>query len=267
MNTQTRRSTLVFGSATLLAAALCLTAGCDGDDLGGTDVGDQDVMEQDTTEDTQSTDTGPDVVEDAAVDTGPDAVEDTAADVVEDTATDAETDTEADTADVMDEPDVEVDAGTDCEGRPDFCADPYVCINRVCRLPAGDRVLAENGFSIAEPEELTEIFEILKTIAADMSYMVIVIEDSADRTQLPLTYGAADRMTTDEGVFTYSWQYPEVLQTITMTPFDNPEDPLNGDVWISEEFEYVLEARIIFQDIMANVGMTAEQASLQLTFD
>lgn len=269
-----------------LVAALALIACGDDTTAPGADVSD------DTSEGTGdvTTDTGePDTADTAVPDTSDDVAEpDAGADTaepedtnIEDTVDVSDTaDAVEDTADVADATDgsaaadVVTDTGpvipplVDCTPGGDECELPYSCIDGACRLPIVGRSMCEdlNDFEIAQPEELTDVFFLLKSLAVDNRFLLLNPLAGADPTRVETEYGAADVEDATEAPIAVSWQ-TFVRDRLFFNP--GPDDPRS---WISEEYFYDLNAVVTFTfpgfgTQTAALGFETEQVTLSMILD
>lgn len=265
-----------------LSLAACLTAAfaaC-GDDA--TSTGTDDASPTDTASDaaaeTDADDTplpdAPDDAPDAEPDLDVSEVEDTAPDV--DAADTNETDAEG-SGDV--EADADPDANLDgeetevedttpvsCTDDPSVCESDYVCVDGACRWSL-DGSWTEDAFSVVEPEELTTIFDVLKSFAGDAKFFSIDFAGNAGLGIVGGVYGAADILD-DSGVpVRISWQLPEELRTVTMYPAEMPS-PIS--TWTSSLFQYELVAAVAISlpglpTTNASINMIAEEVTLTVT--
>ena len=175
-------------------------------------------------------------------------------------------------ADVADEPDVEetdtVDAGTDCSDAPDLCEDPYTCVEGVCRLTMDETTWAESDFDIVEPEELTRIFEFLKSFADGVKFMVLDVGPGT--VELTATYGAANVVDEEVSPIQVSYQTPGGVGEMVFRPSAPEETPLHGDSWETVPFQYELQAsaHVEFpgvEPVDADFGLFAENMVIALT--
>lgn len=238
--------------------------------------------EPDSSDVTPETDaTSPDVpdVEDvAAADAGedtPDAVPDAEPDLEEDIEIEVPPDAPADTPDVgdadasdalgADAEDV-ADTGTACDGEDEVCDEGYVCIDGACQFELSEETWAESDFDITEPEELASIFEIFKTFASDVKFLVLdfdVLSGSVDA-----EYGTANIIDEEVEPVTVAWQTPEDIDTVRFAPARDA-DPLAGDSWRSDTFLYELRASATIEfpgagTITADFGLDALDVTIQV---
>lgn len=259
----------------VLIAALSLMA-CDEAVPGQNDTGSTDVSEDttadvavDVAEDLQDAD--PDAEPDAEPDVEPDVEIDAEPDVEPDAVVDAEPDVEFDAepdADV--EPEVVEDTGLDCGDDPDICEAPYVCIDGACQIDVSESTWSESDFDITEPEELTRIFEIFKSFATNVKFMVIDFGELSG--SVGALYGVADIIDETVSPVEVSWQALAEPGEISFVPARDDDSPLEGDSWISGVFLYELRAAATiefpgFDEISANFGLDAEQVTLQMWFN
>jgi hypothetical protein len=235
-----------------------LLAACGGDDgttgtpdtgTGDTAVDSGDTTVEDATPDTAAdvTDTAPDTADAApeVEDTAPE-VEDTAPDVADaapDTAPDTTPDADGDAG--VDAPE-DVDPGpTTCETSLE-CDEGYTCIADICRIALGGRVLAENNFSIAEPEELTGVFDLIKAFAVNVKFVVLDGSSSlVNASEVFVTFGSADIVTSAAEPVELRWQFEDFETPVRFTP----TVPAEGETasvasWTSDEFTFPLRANV-----------------------
>lgn len=243
----------------------------------------------DAVEDTGEPDTAdtaePDAAADTAVDVAePDAEADTTEpeDTTPDDTVDAPDvdDVEEDVVDAADASDgsaavdVETDTGpvipplVDCTPGGDECELPYSCIDGTCRLPIVGRSMCEdlNDFEIAQPEELTDVFFLLKSLAVDNRFLLLNPLAGSDPTRVETEYGAADVEDASEAPIAVSWQ-SFIRDRLFFTP--GPDDPRS---WISEEYFYDLNAVVTFTfpgfgTQTASLGFETEQVTLSMVLD
>jgi hypothetical protein len=178
---------------------------------------------------------------------------------------DVESDAELDA-----EPDVEPDTGLDCTDDDAICEDPYVCVDGACQIDVSESTWAESDFDITEPEELTRIFEIFKSFATDVKFMVLDLDALSG--SIDARYGVADILDETISPVEVSWQDLADTGAITFDPARGEDSPLDGDSWISGLFLYELRAAATiefpgFDEINANFGLDAEQVTIQLWFN
>jgi hypothetical protein len=245
--------------------------GSDGDattpDTDDADAASSDTESVDTAEDTAQPETG----DDATIDADPaDASDVVDADDVADTSA----------ADVLDtdSEDVESDVPTtpplvDCTSDPDLCDLPYSCIAGSCRIPLERRNVVEDAedFSVTEPEELTNIFNLLKSLAFGARFLLIAPADGDDNATVTAEYGAANVIDESAEPVTVEWQF-FFRNAITFRPDDISDGPADPRAWISDEFLYDLTANVtidlgIGEPIAASIGFNAEQVRFRIVLD
>jgi hypothetical protein len=222
----------------------------------------EDVLEPDSTDGSSSEDVAPDVAPE--LDVQPDDVQDA---VPEDAADAADGSAEMDI--VMD-----VDTGPvippleDCTPDGGECELPYSCIEGVCRLPIASRSMCEDldDFEIAQPEELTEIFVLLKSLAVDNRFLLLDPLPGSTPLRVETEYGSANVEDASGAPIAVSWQ-TFVRDRIFFTP--DATDPRG---WISEEFFYDLNALVTFTfpgfgTQTASLGFETEEVTLSLILD
>jgi len=275
--------------ASLVVLAL---VACSDDPATPTDTADTgvlpDVAEADgsaSSPDTDVPDTAPPDTDspDAAPDTTlPDAEDDVAADTDltdatpdgDDDAADgsATSDVEPDTADV--EPDVPTTPPLiDCTTDPGLCDLPYSCIAGTCRIPIERRNVVEDAedFTVTEPEELTNIFTLLKSLAFGARFLLIAPADGDDNAAVTAEYGAADVIDESGEPVTVAWQF-FARDEIVFRPDETGEGTPDPRAWISDEFLYDLTANVIIDlgigdPIAASIGFNAEQVRFRIVLD
>ncbi|MBU6160155.1 MAG: hypothetical protein KGO50_03470 [Myxococcales bacterium] len=231
--------------------------------------------------DSQTPDSGtPDVAPDALPnDIGDDAASD--ADPVDESDTTSETDaTDGSTADAgdLDTEDVEPDVPTtpplvDCTTDPGLCDLPYSCIAGTCRIPIERRNVVEDAedFTVTEPEELTNIFNLLKSLAFGARFLLIAPADGDDSAAVTAEYGAADVIDESGEPVTVAWQF-FARNEIVFRPDETGEGTPDPRAWISDEFLYDLTANVIIDlgigdPIAASIGFNAEQVRFRIVLD
>ena len=212
-----------------------------------------------------------DTADDAAPDADPADILD-AADAGESTDGSASDVVESDTADV--EPDVPTTPPlVDCTSDPDLCDLPYSCIAGSCRLPLERRNVVEDAddFTVTEPEELTNIFNLLKSLAFGARFLLIAPADGDDNAAVTAEYGAADVIDESEEPITVAWQF-FARNEIIFRPDETGEGASDPRAWISDEFLYDLTANVIIDlgigdPIAASIGFNAEQVRFRIVLD
>jgi hypothetical protein len=241
-----------------------------GDDTGGSAEADSsgaaDSQPADTVADTAPGDTTPDdtVADTTATDTAIDGSgDDVAADGSADTGTE-----DTGTGDTGTEDTGTEDTGTTCGLDPE-CAPPYACIGGVCRLPVGGTTWAEDTFRLEQPEELSRVFALLKSFAPGVAFFVVSAEDLPG-TVTRASYGTANILSETSTPIDVAWQRPTSLERITLRPFAPAEAPLDGETWVSDPFEYRLDANVNITlpgrpATTYSVGFTAVNVTLELS--
>lgn len=238
---------------------------------GSTSTPDTDVPDAPQTD--TGTDVGPDdvqtdTVEDVAPDTDP-ADTSNGSDATDGSATDV---VEADTEDV--ESDVPTTPPlVDCTTDADVCDLPYSCIAGACRIPIERRNVVEDAddFSVSEPEELTNIFNLLKSLAFGARFLLIAPADGDDNAVVTAEYGAANVLDESAEPITVEWQF-FARNAITFRPDETGDGPADPRAWISDEFLYDLTANVtidlgIGDPIAASIGFNAEQVRFRIVLD
>jgi hypothetical protein len=224
-----------------------------------------------STTDSGPADVQPDLVEDTAPDADPGDTSDVsdAADAADGSATDV---VDTDTADV--ESDVPTTPPlVDCTTDPDLCDLPYSCIAGACRIPIERRNVVEDAddFSVSEPEELTNIFNLLKSLAFGARFLLIAPADGDDNAAVTAEYGAANVLDESAEPITVEWQFFS-RNRITFRPDETGDGPADPRAWISDEFLYDLTANVIIDlgigdPIAASIGFNAEQVRFRIVLD
>lgn len=231
------------------------------------DTGTADTVDGDATVDT-SPDTTPDVEEDTAPDVVEDTAPDVAPDVVEDTADVAETTpdvADVDAADTTEDVEV-VDVGTSCAAEPTICEAPYTCIDDVCRVSPAESTWAESAFSVEEPEELSRLFDVLKSLTSDVKFLVLDI--GPGNAALPVTYGSADLVEGESELPLVQFQVGEDTGAAILRAHTPEDDALNGLLWVTDPFLYELRATATVdfgEPVSASFGLNAEEVVLTMT--
>lgn len=202
----------------------------------------------------------------------PDDAPDLAPDLEEDVEVEVSPDAPSDVSDVSDVPDAsdadaDADAiGTACDGDDDACDEGYVCIDGACQIDLSEETWAESDFDITEPEELTSIFEIFKTFASDVKFLVL--DFGVHSGSVDAAYGTANIIDEEAEPITVSWQTPDDLDSVVFAPARD-EDPLAGDSWRSDSFLYELRASATIEfpgagTISADFGLDALDVTIQV---
>jgi hypothetical protein len=272
---------------TLALTVGCLLAACGGDDAASPDTtADSGTPDSGSGADGGTTDTTPepdvetpDVGVDTA-DTAPEDVPDVADVTVPDVTDDADVADVSDATDGSSAPDVVIpeDTGPDvpelitCTDDPSVCALPYSCIADACRLPIERRTIVEGDetFSVVQPEELTSIFSLLKTLAIDAKFILIDPFDGSDNAAVTAEYGSADVERASDEPISVSWQY-FVRDEIVFRP-DTREGFEDPRAWISDPFTYDLTARVFItlgvgEPVGGELGFEAQQVRIRVVLD
>ncbi len=131
------------------------------------------------------------------------------------------------------------DAGIDCSSGA-ACESPYQCIDGLCRFPIGNLTFADDRFTLAEPAQLSRLFNLLRTFAPDLAFFVVVT-DAASASPQGARYGVADIRSEATLPIEVAWQNPTALEPLRFHPVPEPDAPLAGWQWDSEPFTYRLD--------------------------
>lgn len=241
--------------------SIVLFLGCGDDEATGpADVEgiDTRVLEDDAADaDAQDVELG-EISEDLVVD----QVEEGAADLVpEDLIEDAENEG----VEIIEEPE---DQGTACEADAGVCEGSYQCIGEVCTLNPQGMVFVEQSYQIREPEEVSHVFDFIKTFSADVAFLMLHISDTeGEANRRPTRYGTADRIVLpDTRETVYSWQFDDVDRFI-LEPVRG-DGGLAGHGWESNLFQWNLRAHIIMEDLFVDeiIGFVGEQTQVFIEF-
>jgi len=221
-----------------------------------TDGGSADVAADTALPDTSEIDVEP-------VDAEPEDVEpqDGSADVVESDGSADAADTDVDTGPV-------IPPLLDCAEDPTLCELPYSCIAGTCRLPLAGRTMCEDldDFEIAQPEELTEVFFLIKTLAVDARFLALEPGFGDDPALVPAVYGAADVVDDSDAPIAIRWQ------SFFQEPVDFVPSETDPRAWVSLPWDYNLDAVVTFTfpgfgTQTARVGFLTEDVRLELVLD
>jgi hypothetical protein len=172
---------------------------------------------------------------DATPDDGSDATPDDGSDATPDDGSDATASDGSGDPDTAPPP----DAGTDCSSGTS-CESPYQCIDGLCRFPIGNLTFADDRFTLAEPAQLSRLFNLLRTFAPDLAFFVIAT-DAASASPQGARYGVADIRSEATLPIEVAWQNPTALEPLRFRPVPEPDAPLAGWQWDSEPFTYRLD--------------------------
>lgn len=178
---------------------------------------------------------------DTAVDEGSaeDTSDGTATDATADEGSAEDTSEVADTVEPVDTA-PPADAGTDCSTGI-ACESPYACIDGLCRFPIGNLTFADDRFTLAEPAQLSRLFNLLRTFAPGLAFFVVQT-DAASASPQDAVYGVADIRSEAALPIEVAWQDPAALEPLRFHPVPEPDAPLAGWQWDSDPFTYRLNA-------------------------
>lgn len=263
----------------VLSACCAITLAACGDDAAtgeNADTGTSDTAETDTSRpepdvrddndaETEVGDVASDTAADATADAGEGSGASDAGDVSSgsgDASSDATPDVEEDTGPPP-------DAGTDCLSDPTVCELPYTCMGGVCRLSMSGRAFAERDFRIVEPEELTNLFGVLKELASDVRFVALEMEVDPNSDEIFANAGSADLIDGTVVPMQVRWQ-PLPRNLITFRPYEDDGAPLDGDRWVSDPTFYVIDT-IVEVDFgtpqIVRAGFDIEELSILLTLN
>jgi len=165
-------------------------------------------------------------------------------------------------------PDVVGDTGGGCTGAEE-CGAPYLCIAERCRLVLAGSTWAEEDFRFIEPEELSGVFDFLKSFTFGVKFLALDVGEGSD--VLSAVYSSADIVDPESDPIEVR------LQTVgrgemTFRSTDLGDREVADRTWVSDPITYLLRtsARIEFPGMLpvdADFGLDAERMVFRVLLD
>jgi hypothetical protein len=157
--------------------------------------------------------------------------------------------------------------GTACQAEATCIKEHYDCLGGVCTLNPTGRAFVETNYVLEQPSALTNVVSVAKGLFSDTGFFlteVAGLEGDAAR----VYYGGGDRLEQhDDGPDVYRWQLPDDLPSFLMRRLQDPEQPLQGNTWRSDVFDYELVALFGDEVPRGRLGFEAVQTQVTMTFD
>lgn len=262
----------------LAGLSLLFLAACGGDD--GPASSAPDTSDPETGADASGTDTEtlPDTMPDEDTTDGADAedaAEDTNAPLPDVPDNDVPDGDEPDSSD-DDTPELdttEPDAGPTVPtcAVPTDCADDRVCIQGLCQVPIAGLQVVEDAFVIAEPSEVSHVFNIIKDLAVDVRFMMLDVRtESLASGRVPARYGPVDVLDRSGSPIEVSWQDLPVNPSILFEPQRDEDGGGDGRTWITLPFDLNLLAIVAFDfagfgSFSGEIGFEALDVTLEIS--